>query len=51
MDQEGYKGGVWVEVVAGKPLPTYCGCTHEPSHEGLRVREEVQEGHTGEAPV
>ena len=48
--QGGYRG-VWVEVVTGKPLPAHLGRTHKPDYEGLCMREEVQEGHTGEAPM
>ena len=42
---------MWIEVVARKPLPAYLGRTHKPGHEGLCVREEVQEGHTREAQM
>ena len=42
---------MWVEVVTGKPLPAHLRRTHKPDYEGLCMREEVQEGHTGEAPM
>ena len=42
---------MWVEIVTGKPLSAHLGHAHQLDHEGLCVREEVQEGHAGEAPM
>lgn len=51
MGEEGHEKGVWVQVIARKPLPAHPGPTHGFNKGGMCLWEEVQKRHTCKTPV